>query len=237
METITIAICDDNPGAIAELKTHIEEYVRGKVLSIKIECFRSGSCLLDSPCEPDILFLDIEMPQKDGIETARLLRERKVDCRIIMATGRAERFKEGYYVGAVRFVTKPFCRDEIREALEHTLGTFVGMEIIELYEKRNTYRIEQNQIQYLKAFDSYAEAVVGVEGRVMRTEDPLSILEEKLEPRIFCRISRSHIVNFQYVTSCDKGIIFIRGEKLPVSRRRRKEVEKSYRRYDLYYRG
>lgn len=237
MREITIAICDDNPGAITELRIHIEEYIREKELPVKIESFGSGSSLLDNPCEPDILFLDIEMPGKDGIETAHLLRKRNADCRIIMATSRVERFKEGFYVGAARFITKPFCRDEIWEALEHTLEGFLGMEIIELYEKRNTYRIQQNQIQYLKAFDSYTEAVVGAEGRVMRTEESLGILEEKLDPGLFCRISRSHIVNFRYVTSCDKGIILIRGEKLAVSRRRKKEVERLYRQYDLYYRS
>lgn len=69
----------------------------------------------------DILFLDIEMPGEDGIQTGKRLRERGSECKIIMATSMAERFKEGYHIGASRFVTKPFDQEEVEEELDKRL--------------------------------------------------------------------------------------------------------------------
>lgn len=236
MKEVIVAICDDNPQAIIDLREKIQDSVKEKDLFIKIEEFESGLALLESNLNPQILFLDIEMPGQDGIETAKLLRQRDNECRIIMATSRVDRFKEGYYVGAVRFITKPFEAEEIKEALEYALGTFLGMEMIQLFQERNRYRIPQKKIKYLVAFDGYTEAAVDEKEKRMRTEETLDNLEKILDSRLFCRISRSQIINWEYVNSCDKGKIFMDKEVFEISRRRKKEVEKLYCQYDLYHR-
>ena len=236
MKEVIVAICDDNPQAIIDLREKIQDSVKEKDLFIKIEEFESGLALLESNLNPQILFLDIEMPGRDGIETARLLRQRDNECRIIMATSRVDRFKEGYHVGAVRFITKPFEAKEIKEALEYALGTFSGMEIIHLFQDRNRYRIPQKKIKYLVAFDGYTEVAVDEMEKRMRTEESLDNLEKILDSRLFCRISRSQIINWEYVNSCDKGKIFMDKEVFEISRRRKKEVEKLYCQYDLYHR-
>lgn len=56
-----------------------------------------------------------------------------------MATGWTEYFKDAFKIGAFRFVTKPFEKKEIKEALEAFLKTKIGMETIGLYRERNKY--------------------------------------------------------------------------------------------------
>ena len=97
MKEVIVAICDDNPQAIIDLREKIQDSVKEKDLSIKIEEFKNGLALLESNLNPQILFLDIETPGQDGIETARLLRQRDNECRIIMATSRVDRFKNCIY--------------------------------------------------------------------------------------------------------------------------------------------
>lgn len=234
---ISISICDDNPMAIKELREIIETYLKKEGILAEIEGFESGGILLKSGREPDILFLDIEMPGEDGIQTGKSLRERGGNCRIIMATSMVERFKESFHIGASRFVTKPFEKEEIWEALAHALQSFTGMGLITLYEKRIPHQVQERQVQYIQAYDGYAEAVVGKEERRMRTEKSLNQLEEELDSRLFCRISREFIINLSCIQSYEKGIIKIGEQKLSVSRRKKKEFERAYREYDLYYRG
>ena len=57
------------------------------------------------------------MPQMDGIDVGKEILRQNPGCRIIIASGEWERFKEGYVIRAVRFVTKPFDEEEIAEAL------------------------------------------------------------------------------------------------------------------------
>ncbi|MBQ9989934.1 MAG: response regulator transcription factor [Lachnospiraceae bacterium] len=233
---ISISICDDNPMAIKELREIVEAYLKKEDMGAKIESFDSGVNFLNSGREPDILFLDIEMPGEDGIQTGKSLRERGGDYRIIMATSMVERFKESFHIGASRFVTKPFEKEEVWEALENALQSFVGTGTITLYENRVCHQVQEKEIQYLQAYDSYTEAVVGKEERRMRTEQSLNRLEEELDNRLFCRISREFIINFVYVQSYDKGIVKIGEQRFSISRRRKKEFERAYREYDLYYR-
>ena len=237
MSKITIGLCDDNPKALDRLEEIIGGYLTGKKKQVQLIRFSSGSELLSRSEEPDILFLDIEMPGEDGIKTGRILRERGSQCRIIMATSMVERFKEGFQIGAARFVTKPFEEAEVYEALEHVFQTLVGLNTIELYEKRILHHIEERNICYIQAYDGYAEAVIGEEGIRMRTEKSLNHLEEELDKRLFYRVNREYLVNIAFIQGYEKGEVLIGVQRIRVSRRKRKDFEQAYREYDLTCRG
>ena len=237
---IIIGICDDNPMAIQQLKKMVEAYLKQEAREGVIITFNSGKEVLDALQEPDILFLDIEMPGEDGIQIGKKLRERRSDCRMIMATSMVERFKEGYHIGAVRFITKPFEGEEVREALSYALQgfrRFIGRKTIELFENRILHKVEEQQIQYIQAYDGYAEAIVGKNAVRMRTEKSLSRLEEEVNSHLFYRVNREYLVNLAYIEAYDKGTILIGKQKINVSRRNKKEFEWVYREYDLNYRG
>ncbi|MCI5585132.1 MAG: LytTR family DNA-binding domain-containing protein [Lachnospiraceae bacterium] len=236
-DQIVIGICDDNPMAVQQLGKMIEEYLKKEDTEAGILTFNSGIEVLEALKKPDILFLDIEMPGEDGIETGKRLREQGSDCRIIMATSMVERFKEGYHIGAVRFITKPFEEEEVWEALNHALQGLVGRETIELYEKRILHKVEKRQIHYIQAYDGYAEAVVGRNAVRMRTEQSLSSLENELNGQFFYRVSREYLVNLTFIEAYNKGTILIGEQKIRVSRRKKKEFEKAYREYDLNFRS
>ncbi len=231
---IEIGICDDNPMAVQQLREMTEEYLEKEGIEAIILAFNSGTEVLETSRKPDILFLDIEMPKEDGIETGKKLREQGCDCRIIMATSMVERFKEGFHIGASRFVTKPFDKEEVWEALGHALQGFIGRRMVELYEKRIPYRIEERQILYIQAYNSYAEAVV--KGRRLRIDNSIVRMVNELDSRLFCQASRAFLVNLAHIEDYDEGTIHIAGEKIQVSRRNRKKFEQAYREYDLNYR-
>lgn len=236
---LRVGICDDEPLIIEALQEKVLKIADKNGWDINVSCYESGKALLEAVDTLEAVFLDIDMPELDGIETGKRIGEKNHDCKIIMATGRADKFKEAFRIQAFRFVTKPFDEDEIEEALQAVINTQIGLEMIELYEKRNSYQIPQRDILYITAYDGYSEFAVSGrnESRLLRKECSLSELEQELSKELFFRVNRQYIVNLGKISEHAKGSIFIQGKKILVSRRRKKEFEQAYLEYDLRYRG
>lgn len=235
MEKIVIGLCDDQPAVTEELKSLVFHYSCQTGNEVEILSFFCGEDAVESLEKLHILFLDIEMPGIDGIEVGKIFREKNKDCKIIMATGRDDRYKDAFKISAFRFVTKPFVKAEVEEALEAVFKTFIGMECIQLYENRRIYDVRQKEIECINAYDGYIEAVV--RGRKMRRDISLNKLEQLLDARMFFRISRDCIINLHFVSDYQKGIAYIGNDKKIVSRRKRREFEIMFQKFDTEYRG
>ena len=236
-QRITIALCDDHKSAIEQIKKLIQEYLEKKEIEATLLSFFDAENLLNYTEEIDILFLDIDMPGKDGIQAGWELRKRGSSCKIIMATGREDRFKETYRFSPFRFATKPFMKEEIEEYLEEVMKTFAGRNKVEFYKARIPYQIEERQIQYIRAYDGYVEAKVKGREALMRKETSLGKLEEELDASLFYRVNREYMVNMYYIEDYKSGIVGICGLQIKVSRRNKKEFEKRFQEFDLIYRG
>ena len=233
MSRIVVGIYDDSQEAILELRRCIEAGMYAWEKDFEIKCFSSGEELLKEIEELKVVFLDIDMPVLDGIQTGKEILKLNPQCKIIIATGIVERFKEVFQLKAVRFVTKPFVQAEVTEALEAVLNNDFE-KTIHLYLNRNAYQILQREITYVRAFNGYTE--YAVKGHWMRKDVTLETAEQMLDARIFARISRQFIVNLAYVEKYKNGEISFDGQSFRVSRRNRKNFEHKYIEYDLKYR-
>ena len=236
---LRVGICDDEPLIIEALQRTILEIADTNGWEISISCFESGRALLEAVDTLEAVFLDIDMPELDGIETGKRIGEMNQECKIIMATSRADKFKDAFRIQAFRFVTKPFDENEIEEALQAIFHTQIGMETIELYEKRNSYQIPQKDIRYITAYDGYSEFVVSGRdaNRILRKDCSLLELEQELSKELFFRVSRQYIVNLSEIKEYKRGGILMKDKKIVISRRKKKEFEQAYLEYDLRYRG
>lgn len=230
-----IAICDDIEAVATDLLSHVKTILMERKTEAECRIFFSGEDLLDCDDAFSIVFLDIEMPGMDGIEVGKELRKRNPDCKIIMVTVRIDRISEAFFFQAFRFVQKPFKDEEIREALFSAMDGTPGEKTLELYHERNVCQIKQSEIRFIRAFNGYSEFMVG--NKIFRKDASLSELEEELDPRIFFRIHRQYIVNFSWIDEIQGDVLLVRGVKLPISRRRRKDVEKEFIKFDLQYGG
>ena len=231
---IKIGICDDERMIAGILKDLVQECMKELETESEVRTFDSGEKLLTEAGKLDILFLDIEMPGSDGIEVGRKLREQGDDCRIIMATSKVERFKDAFKINAFRFITKPFQKEEIKEALEAVLKTRIGMQEIELYRERNLYTFLQKDIICMMAVNSAVE--FRLKEGIFRKETSLTDLEKVLDDRLFYRINKQCIVNMREIRDYRNGKILINEIEMKVSIRRKKEFEKAYMMFDVNYR-
>lgn len=231
---LQIAICDDVLEQTLMLQVYICEYCVSSNAEYKLYLYESGEELLADVEKLDIVFLDIEMPGLDGIETGRLIRSRNSSCRIIMETVMIERMKEAFFIEAFRFIVKPINRTEVEEALNACMRKVLGSGSVPLYYNRIVHKVHQSEIQYVVTYDSYSE--YRVKNKMLRSEASLRELEQQLDKRLFFRIHRKYIVNMAQVQSYSDGIIHMRDIELPVARRKKRDFEQAYMEFDLKYR-
>lgn len=123
MKSIKIAICDDETTLRETLQRKIEKHCYNAGIPCRIYGFDSGDKLLAQSAEniPDILFLDIQMPGKDGMHTARELRRKNRDMILVFVTALPEYVYEAFDVNAFHYLVKPFNDEKLYEILDNAL--------------------------------------------------------------------------------------------------------------------
>ena len=234
VEQVRIGLCDDQPAVLQELHRILCEVCKEREFAVEVSAFTDGNELLKQIDDIDVAFLDIEMPGMDGIELGKRINATNPNCKVMMATGKVDRFKEAFHIHALRFVTKPFEKTEVEESLLAALESLSFGKFIEVFANRNRYEIPQDEIMYIKAFNGYSE--IYTDEMRFRRECSLLELEPMLDERIFVRINRDIIVNLCWIQEYEKEQIKLGAESFDISRRRKKEFERKYIEFDLKYR-
>ncbi len=228
-----VAVCDDEIKIVEKLAEIIDGVLKESQKHYEIRLFCTGIELLKHVKDINLVFLDIDMPECDGLTIGNMIKEQKPDCTIIMATGREDCFKEAFKIRAFRFVTKPFDKKEIAEALHAFLDSLRGENYIEAYYNRNLYKIKEKEILYIRAMDSYSEIVLP--DCVLRTNESMANLEKDLDAELFCRIHKQYIVNMSAIDKYCRGSVMIKEEKFGISRRKKTEFEMKYLEYQMKF--
>ncbi len=219
---------------LKSLENLIEKCMSEEQQECQIENFLAGNELLKNITRFDAVFLDITMPEMDGIEIGKIIQEINPYCKIIIETGCIDKVKECFKIGTFRFITKPFNKEEIKEALRAILDLQLNLKPLNLYKNRNKYIVSQKDIQCVLAYNGYAE--FWVNGKKYRKDITLKNLESELDLKMFFRITRKCIVNMFCISEYTDGIVIIGNEKIKVARRSKKDFERAYMEFDTNYR-
>jgi DNA-binding LytR/AlgR family response regulator len=229
---ITIGICDDERAVHEQVKAYLDAHTWENEL--ELIHFYDGQELLSYDNAIDILLLDISMPGPDGIEVGRRLKKSRKAGRIIMLTSMVERFPEAFEIEAYRFVPKPVEEEKLIRAIEDSLATFIGTDIVEVFQGNLKYDFPQKEISYISKVYSRTEVIVGK--TAFQSDLTLDEWSGILDARMFFQVHRSYLVNLDKIQHIDEEIRLESGEKLPVARRRKADLMKCYMQYDLRYR-
>jgi two-component system LytT family response regulator len=181
---------------------------------------------------PDAIFLDIEMPGHSGMDILKLMGETPPPA-IVFTTAYAEHAVEAFGLEAVDYLLKPIdlrklrrAVDRVRERMEKTVAPKDAR--LAIPTSNGTLRVEMAHIIRLKAEGSYCEIHTTDRGRIMVSRK-LKDVEEGLDPRMFLRIHRSHVVNLAHVAELIRStqtlVRMADGTELPVARDRKEAVK------------
>ena len=221
---VRIGIVEDDEGYRAEIREFLSAYTREYGESFDVKTFSNGEELtFDYRPEFDILLMDIEMPKMDGMTAARLVRKQDSAVTIIFITNMAQYAIEGYSVQARAYILKPlnyvgFCL-EIQNAIASLSRRTGGLMLINTAD--DLVKLPEGRIIYIET-DGHDLIFHTADGNY-RTRSTMKEMEEKLSGHFFARPSVSYLVNLAHVSGISGDMVNIEGEKLPISRQRRKD--------------
>ena len=227
-----IAVCDDEINFQKVIREQLEVYYGA--LEVEIVVFLSGEDLLErlekQPMEFQLIFMDIEMPGLNGIETSTRIREINLSVPIVILTNHTELAMEGYEVNAFRFLDKPL---QV-EKLSKTLQAFDNLKLldskIELQDGERTLLVNWSEIQYIQSENVYIN--VHLEHTKYLVRRKLSDIQDKMPKQQFYRPHRSYLVNLKFVKSFDgKRIMLENGIEIPLGRGKKSEFKTAMTHY------
>lgn len=232
---LRIAVCDDMEPICQRLVSIIRQVMEQEQMVGIIDYYTSGQNLLEQMEKYNLFFLDMDMPNDmDGVEVGIHIRIRNPECGIIIESIREDRFKETYDMIPLRFISKPFDKVEVREALYAYLERQAGYEKIEVYKERLSYIFRQRDIQYITARKGFVE--ITIDNEIYQIKLTLNQIEKMLDKRIFVKVHKSHIVNLINIEKKECNRIKYGRQWIPISRRQEKVLRDAYLRYGVKYR-
>lgn len=219
-----IAICDDEKYMSDEIKRMVSDFFRRKNIDVTISQFPSGRELLQYDRTIDILFLDIQMKDMDGMETARKLRNRKFKGVVIFITVLKEMVFQSFEVQAYDYLVKPIESRHFEKTMERLLASMrnAGESSLLVQKGYESSIILFEEIVFCEIIDRKVYLHLA-SSEIIDFYDRMENLETKLDNRFF-RCHRSFLINLQYLKSYKNGTAYMEnGREIPVSRLRGKE--------------
>lgn len=205
MRTIRTLIVDDERYAREELTYLLEQFPDVKLVG---EAESGEVAILKAlQLQPDVIFLDIEMPKMNGLEAAKALVELKKVPLIVFATAYPEFAAEAFRINAVDYLLKPYDEEQLKQTIDRiekrlypttsaNHSETIGKLAVEA-DGEITYILPQS-ILYIYRDEKVTKIITSTKGYEIRTT--LKELESRLEPFSFFRIHKSTLVNLRYVS-------------------------------------
>ena len=227
------AICDDEPLMAREISNYLSGYMEERqITSYCVESFSSGSALLERTGSFDIIFLDIRMDRPDGMETARLLRQRGERGLLVFVTVLRECVFDAFQVEAFDYLLKPLDGAHFQQTMDRALRALEQRSAADIVVRQGSgcEVVPLGHIVYCEVLGRKIY-LHKHDGTVTGYYDKLEELERRVDGRFF-KCHRSFLVNLDYVRGCQAGQVLLpREERIPVSRLRERELTRALLRH------
>jgi len=239
--TIHVVLADDEVLARQKLRLLLKDEPDCEIVG---ECASAAETVeLAAAVHPDLIFLDIRMPDLDGFDVVHALSSRGdlAMPRIVFTTAYDQYAVRAFEVHALDYLLKPFAQERLRAALRRfreKLAPFTAPAngAREPFTTRVVFKsrgrilfLPVSEIRLIGAEENYVRLHTRDETHLLR--ETMAGLEQRLDPQIFLRVHRSFIVNLQYVREMlienegDASAVLADGRRVPVSRGYRSRIQ------------
>ena len=221
---IHIAICDDEKHMSDHIRSMVLNFFRKKNREISLRMFSGGEELLSYNGQIDILFLDIQMKDMDGMKTARKLRADQFRGFLVFITVLKEMVFQSFEVQAYDYLVKPVDEKQFEKTMERIYASMQNASEDSLLVKKGYEGrvIPKDEIVFCEIIDRKIYLNLA-SGEVADYYERIENLETKLDNR-FYRCHRSYLINLKHLKGYKNGTAYMdNGKEIPVSRLRSKE--------------
>lgn len=229
---IRIAICDDEEifsNEIENIVVRMQENLQQRILIKKFTNAKSLLFAMEQNAGFDILFMDIELENENGIEIVERIKNKYFGLIVIYVTSHQEYVYDIFKTEPLDFIRKPFNEERIKECMLRALDKCYNLDYLKVRYKSGFLHIKIKDIMYI-----YSERkklhICMTNGEEQVVYGRLDYIEEELNRYDeFIRIQKSYLVNFNFVKRYDfLQIVLQDGKILSVSRDKKEEVREKY---------
>ena len=211
-----------------ELRKMMEEYCAKAGIEYDIGLFTSADALLKSKNTFDLILLDIQMEGINGMDAAKLLRKRKVECPIVFITGNSQHVFSAFEVDAVNYLLKPVDKDKMFASLDKVFSKAEDKTLL-IKQGHSYVKVSLKDIFYFEASSRKICIVTkhGSHSYYGKMKELVLGLNDN-----FFHCHRSYVINLEHVRSLnEKDVIMDNGDSVPVSRDKRRELADALLKY------
>ncbi len=205
-------VVDDEPLACRLIASYVE---RTDTLTLT-GAYTSASSALDAIIRelPDLVFLDIQMPEMTGLDIARRIPEQ---TRVVFTTAYRDYAVEGFRVNALDYLLKPISYSEFMEAVARAQSRPQTEQFISVKSEYRLIRIRVADILYIEGLKDYIKIYVDGNPRPILTLMSMKNIESMLPEETFMRVHRSYIANLSRAEALVRGTLVYGNSNVPVS--------------------
>ena len=224
-----IAICDDEQNQIEYITSIVESWSTHEGHCCEIRTFVSAEAFLFEYEEDkayDILLLDVEMKNMNGIELAKRIRNDNNRAEIIFITSHFEFVGEGYEVDALHYLIKPISTEKLTQVLTKAAEKIsIEPPSVVISCEGETVKLYESDILYAESFLHYI--VIHTKDKAYKIKENISVFESRVSDD-FYRIHRSYLVALKHITRISRTSVNIGNTELPLSRGKYDDINRAF---------
>lgn len=225
---LRIGICDDNNGDMELINSFCTQYFKESNGEVTIREYHNGNEVLKET-DLDILFLDIEMPESNGLDVKNHFQMRALDVRIVFCTSHGEAYQDAFGKNVFGFLTKPVTYKSFERKMDEVIQDWrMEKAVITYRTESGAAAVPVQDIIYVKPAGRYSKIRTIQDKKEVFCVKSYGEWKEELTRYGFADSHRSWFVNLSHISRYDEGILLNDGSRIPLSRRMKKEFEKTY---------
>ena len=230
---INTAIVEDDDGDAESLASMLKKYSESGKAEFRVSRFRDAISFLEGYVSFDLVFMDIELPDYDGMKASKKLREKDKSVMIIFVTNMAQYAVESYEVQAYDFILKPLSYGNFFMKFRRVLKRLshraydAYLTLSSRFEQR---RVRISDIVYVEV--NRHNLIFHLSGdEEMHMTGTMADWESRLAPYHFVRCNTYLLVNLGYVTRIYGDEVTVGGKILRVSRSKKQQLMNEFAKY------
>jgi len=227
-------IIDDEPLAREGLELYVGQLPNLTLVGQFANALAANDLIAND--QVDLIFLDIEMSGINGMDFIRTLKKQPM---IVMTTAYPEYAIEGFELDVVDYLIKPIRLERFIKAVNKAQEIFnlknnapaaveaIESDFIYIKSERKFIRLFYKDILYVKGMKDYV-MIFARDQKKMMTAMNLGTITKQLPPDIFVRVSKSHLININFIDAVETDLIQLAGEEIPLGRTYKEHFVENY---------